>query len=715
MNRNFFIVTVFTLFSLLMACSRPVEIDLSREWKYRVNDYNAGMPGDAIISAPQYNDSEWKNLKSLPAVITRLKKKQIIWLRKQVFIPESCRKKDLSIFLGRIWDQETTYLNGVKIGFTGREYPLFHSTWNSTACHYLPGKLINYGAENCIAVRQFTNQQANFNGSPFIGDAFSVNVYNFREHFKAELLPMIFGIFSLLLGTGGIIAYFASGSKNRLILKFGGMSIFWFFLSAHFWLPSFGIIPWNLQDKLFPFLTFLLLGWIYIFNEDALDLRIMWTRTVVATIISASFFLCITATDQDPITGWRFNILGPLGFCIMIAWSVLIFKGVRQKKSDAKVLSIGYAFFILTIIHDALMSNRIIFSDIFMVSVGYPSLFISFALMFGLRVMKIAHNLNESTEIIQDKNSRLKKILESVVKSTDELIMIGATVKDTTTILHDGMQTQKMNLEETISIVAEMSDSIEKVAGNAREQDMDIKKSADLLMESGKSLSSITGAAESMVRLVENGRKETAAITNKLNVVKDGMLKLKHSTSTIEQIAEMINTIAEQTNLLSLNASIEAARAGEHGRGFAVVADEIGKLAENSVEQAKTIQSIVKDIVMDIEGETDLILASSSSISGIKNLVDNVNGASRDILKLCMAQEGMTRNIQINIASVSNGSSEISTATIEQTSAMEEVVRTVEMLQSITESVEVSSDQIIQISDTLSHSIAILNRIVISN
>lgn len=68
------------------------------------------------------------------------------------------------------------------------------------------------------------------------------------------------------------------------------------------------------------------------------------------------------------------------------------------------------------------------------------------------------------------------------------------------------------------------------------------------------------------------------------------------ASARINEVIQMITSIAKQTGLLALNASIEAARAGEHGRGFSVVAEEISKLANQSSESAKEIDTIIGDL-----------------------------------------------------------------------------------------------------------------------
>ncbi|HOT47336.1 MAG TPA: methyl-accepting chemotaxis protein [Spirochaetota bacterium] len=712
-KRLFFAIAALLL--TLTGCTRDALLDLSKEWKYATYEWEPGKPADREPAEINFDDSDWRIINSLPAAITMERKKNVIWLRKTVIIPESCRSTDLALYLGRVWDQESTYLNGVKIGSYGREYPDFHSDWNVTACHFLPDGLIRYGKPNVVAVRQFTNQQANFNGNPYIGRAFDVRVYTFWKRFMAEYLPMAFGVLTFFIGLSILALFFTTGRKNKLLLHIGGISVIWLVLSTHFWLPYFGKIPWNTQDQSFYILSSLMMLWIYWFLEKALDLKIKWTRIVVIGCMVLCVGLSVTATEMDPITGWRFNIIGPLGVIGQMIWGYLLVLGIIRKKKDAAIMIIGYIIFMGTMVHDALMMNRVIMSDNFMINFGYPGFFISFAIMIVIRITAMGRELAESTSLIEDKNARLNNVLDKVVDSTDELIQISLTVEKTSSTLKNEMDQQGASLEQTSSAIEEISSSIDSVAQRAVEHDEIIRKCGELLNANMSSLRYITESAQYAVSLGERNREDTNKITVRLDEIKEGMIKLKDSSSSIEKIATIINEIAEKTNLLSLNAAIEAARAGQHGRGFAVVADEIGKLADSSVRQAKSIQDIVKDIVADIEGKTNLIIESSRSITDINASVNNLNTASGAIVKLCVNQEKLTREVHDYMNRILDGSARITSATAEQKNGMDEVIKTVNLLNTIMLKIIQSSMEVVEISETLSHRIAILNKIIMEN
>lgn len=694
---------------LLAGCSRPVEIDLSRQWRYSIgNDAGADLSGAGV------DDSSWPLLDSLPAAVTMKRERNVIWLRKTVTIPDAYRGKDLSLYLGKLWDQEGTYLNGARIGTAGREYPRFHSDWNVAAVHYLPGDLINYGGANVIAVRQFTNQQANFNGQPFLGLTFDVNWYCFWQRFIAEYLPMAFGIMTLILGTAMIIAYFVGGRKGTLSLHIGGMSVLWFVLTTHFWLPSYGPLPWNTQDQLFYILTAGMVSWIYFSLEIWLRVSIKWARAVI--IIDAVIFLALsaTATESSPITGWRFDILAPLGLVAQALWGVVIIKAMKRRNPEAKFMFIGYAFFVGTLVHDGLMMNRVILSNVFLTNIAYPGLIISFAIILFQRIAGISSRLAESSKLIEKQNAELKVLFNHVAESTDELIQIAIKSSTAANVLNQEMNAQSASIDGATAAVEEISSSIDAVSENAAGQDAMVKKSEKHLQDYAESLTGITEAAQYAVALGNKSRDDTGRIAQRLEAIKSGMITIRESTAEIESIAAVINDIAEKTNLLSLNAAIEAARAGAHGRGFAVVADEIGKLADNAVEQAKSIQKIVQNIVNNIEVESNLVLESAGSVENIKDSAENVNRASEVIVKLCLAQERLTGNIVENMKILSQGSTEISVATDEQKSAMGEVLNAMESLNAVVAKVNESSRQMLEIADTLSHRIALLNKIIVN-
>lgn len=100
--------------------------------------------------------------------------------------------------------------------------------------------------------------------------------------------------------------------------------------------------------------------------------------------------------------------------------------------------------------------------------------------------------------------------------------------------------------------------------------------------------------------------------------------KLGERSKEIGQIVDTISGIAGQTNLLALNAAIEAARAGEQGRGFAEVADEVWKLAEQSQETAKKIETLIGDIQADTD---TAVMAMNSGTLEVKTGAEVVNTA----------------------------------------------------------------------------------------
>ncbi|HKQ31096.1 MAG TPA: methyl-accepting chemotaxis protein, partial [Burkholderiales bacterium] len=136
----------------------------------------------------------------------------------------------------------------------------------------------------------------------------------------------------------------------------------------------------------------------------------------------------------------------------------------------------------------------------------------------------------------------------------------------------------------------------------------------------------------------------------------------------------VIESIAFQTNILALNAAVEAARAGEHGRGFAVVASEVRSLAQRSAQAAKEIKSLIDDSVDRVGDGTHLVSVSGAKLEGIAGKVKKV----ADLV------------------------AEISAASQEQSSGIEQVNRAIMQMDTVTQS---NAAQVEELSST-SHSLA---------
>jgi methyl-accepting chemotaxis protein len=137
---------------------------------------------------------------------------------------------------------------------------------------------------------------------------------------------------------------------------------------------------------------------------------------------------------------------------------------------------------------------------------------------------------------------------------------------------------------------------------------------------------------------VKNASKNISDTLVNFQGVKDKGVQLEEKTKDITNIVSIVSSIAEQTNLLALNASIEAARAGEQGRGFAVVADSIRKLAEQSKDAVKEINTNLAEfageinaLVFNIEDQFNVLNDETKNLEDVRDINFEANKAVQTV------------------------------------------------------------------------------------
>ena len=165
--------------------------------------------------------------------------------------------------------------------------------------------------------------------------------------------------------------------------------------------------------------------------------------------------------------------------------------------------------------------------------------------------------------------------------------------------------------------------SLEETASSMEELTSTVKNSADNASQANQLASAARTQAEQGGQVVDQA---TAA-----------MNAIHASSSKIADIISVIDEIAFQTNLLALNAAVEAARAGEQGRGFAVVAAEVRKLAQRSADAAKQIKNMIADSMGKVEGGGRLVEQTGKtlhdiviSVKKVSDIVAEMTAATRE-------------------------------------------------------------------------------------
>ncbi|KRB17189.1 methyl-accepting chemotaxis protein [Achromobacter sp. Root170] len=300
----------------------------------------------------------------------------------------------------------------------------------------------------------------------------------------------------------------------------------------------------------------------------------------------------------------------------------------RAHASTMTYVYIGLALLILAVSLGAfLFMNRVVLRPLRAVGESFDKI--------AAGDLTVRVDVNSTNEVgalmaaVKRMQESLARTVSAVRRGVDEINVGSREISAGNTDLSSRTEEQAASLEETAASMEQLASTVKQNADNARQANQLAASASDVAERGGSAVAEVVSTMEG----------------------------ISASSRKISEIVSVIDGIAFQTNILALNAAVEAARAGEQGKGFAVVAGEVRSLAQRSAQAAKEIKGLIEDSVSKVGAGSQQVERAGATMQEIVASVKRVT----DIM------------------------GEISAASEEQSSGIDQVNRAVSQMDEVTQ------------------------------
>lgn len=416
------------------------------------------------------------------------------------------------------------------------------------------------------------------------------------------------------------------------------------------------------------------------------------------------------------------KVVGGYSLASTTKWGVVVEQQYSEITSQGRA-SLNRTFLISIFFILAGLVASLVFSNIFVKPI--------------IKMVQVANKIKDgdlTDRIVVSAKNEVGILQGTVNNMADSLTIIIKDVKGVGQNILHSMNNLAANAERTSEAVTEIAAVVDQVAAGTDKQLDSVKSTASVVQQISTNVKQITensimilNATNHASDIAKDGMSEIQNINETMNAIDHTVVKssdlikeLSDHTQQIGQIVQIIKGISDQTNLLALNAAIEAARAGEHGLGFAVVADEVRKLAEQSnkasaqiVELINKIQRETGNVVKTMENSMSEVRKGTKIVSGTTtsfyNIIEETHKVAREVEDFTAAMEELSAGMdlvenaidEVSVISKStvSGTQTILENTIQQDSAIKDIIKDISSLTDMVSQLEDSMKKFVMNSD----------------
>ena len=291
--------------------------------------------------------------------------------------------------------------------------------------------------------------------------------------------------------------------------------------------------------------------------------------------------------------------------------------------------------------------------------------------------------------VIRKLTRSINKILSALTGSSDYVSTASVQIASSSEKISSAATQQAASLQQTSAAAQELASMVMRNLDTAN-------RTATISQNSHASATKGQNVINEMIRAIEDINSSNGEISSE---IEDNNRKIGEVVKVIAEIGEktkVINDIVFQTKILSFNASVEAARAGDHGKGFAVVAEEIGNLANMSGSAAREIDSMLEDSRRKVES---IVMETRSKVESLVNRGKQKVSVGINVAKEC---GDVLNEIVNNVTAVNQMTGDITIASQEQSTGVQEITRAMQQLDQVTQVHSFASDETAQTAEVLS-------------
>jgi len=243
------------------------------------------------------------------------------------------------------------------------------------------------------------------------------------------------------------------------------------------------------------------------------------------------------------------------------------------------------------------------------------------------QMQKLVSGINEINAVVDSATSEFARAL-SAVAGGDLTARVDSAYRGKFAELKGAINETVDRLSSTVRTIQVTSADVGLAAREINMGADDLSKRTEEQASSLEETAATTEELAASVKATAHASRQAAAIaTEAMQAAEtggviagqavDAMARIETASQKISDIIRVIDDIAFQTNLLALNAAVEAARAGDAGKGFAVVASEVRTLAQRSSSAAKDISGLISSSNLEVGEGVKLVRQAGDALSQI--------------------------------------------------------------------------------------------------